>query len=123
MPNITTRAIIAGALFVPTIITGYITSNQGKPQNTLLVAGHKITATADLLLLNYTVYQRHQFAKLDGPEIAATIFTNLCYAATIATGALLTSENQMPHWVNSVHSVMPWLTILSSAVLLYVLNN
>ena len=123
MPNIKQRALISGALFISTIISGYVLSSEGTPHNILLTTGHKLMGAANWGLLNYTVYQKNKAQSLTGGEIASTVFMNLCYVSTIVTGALLTSENPMPQWVHSVHGMASWLSIVSSAILLLVLNK
>ena len=122
-PNIGAATAISGALFLPTFLTGYWLSNSDEPPNDLLLAGHKITAAANLVFLNYTVVQMHRVEPLSVPEAGATIFMNLCFAGTIATGALMTVEKQWPDWVNRAHQVTPYLTVASSALLLLLLNR
>lgn len=123
MPNLGTTAAISGALFLPTFLTGYWLSDSDRPSNDLFLAGHKITAGANLVLLNYTVVQAHRVEPLSPPELGATIFMNLCFAGTIATGALMTVDPEWPEWVNRAHQVTPYLTVASSALLLLLLNR
>lgn len=123
MPHIPTRALIAGALFVPTILTGYLINHTDKPFNPILLGVHKIAALADLVLLNYTIYQKIQITSLSPLEVAATVVMNICFVGTMVTGALLSTDNHMPQMVHTAHSIGPWLTIASSGLLLYILGS
>jgi ABC-type multidrug transport system permease subunit len=76
-----------------------------------------------MVLLNYTVYQKHKIKPLDGAEIASTIIMNFCFVATIVTGGFLGTENQMPEFIHTIHTYSPWLTILSSGLLMLLLNR
>lgn len=123
MPNIQKRALISGGLFIPTMALGYILTNSSKPLSTLLLTGHKLTGAANLFLLNYTVYQKHKAKPLDNYEILGTVLMNVCFIGTIATGALLSLDKPMPEFVYTLHSITPWLSIITSGILYLLLGN
>jgi hypothetical protein len=117
------RTLLAGALFIPTMLMGFGLTAQEKPHNILLVTGHKLCAAADLALLNYTVYQKNKIKPLGAAEITAAILTNVCFVATIATGAMETFEKPMPDIVHKIHQSGPWLSMASSFALMYLLER
>ncbi len=121
-PNLGTTAAVSGALFLPTLLTGYWMSSDATPNDALL-AGHKISSGANLVLLNYTAVKMHQIEPLSPSEFSATIFMNLCFAGTIATGALMTVNDDRPTWVSRFHGVAPYVTIASSGTLLWLLSR
>ena len=118
MPN---RALIAAALFAPTVLSGFALTNMGEPYNTWLVTGHKLAGVANMVLLNYTAWQANRIRPMDCGEWTATIFTNLCFVATIASGAVMTMDMDVPDWVRTTHRTTPWVTMASSALMLFLL--
>jgi hypothetical protein len=49
--------------------------------------------------------------------------TNVCFVATIATGAMETFEKPMPDIVHKIHQSGPWLSMASSFALMYLLER
>jgi len=122
MDKIHKRTYISGALFIPTIATGYLMSNaEGRP-NTLLLTTHKLVAVSNLVLLDITAIQKNKTMKLSVAEKITAITMNVCFVGTIATGGMLSIDKEMPNAVHTAHNITPWLTVLSSGVLLYLLN-
>jgi len=117
------HALFTGALFIPAILSGYLLSNSGAPYNTWLVTGHKLSALVGIILVNYTVYQVNQTTPLSGSQWTAAVAMNLCFAGTIASGAMLTMNGKIPGWIQDAHHYGPWLSILSSAVMFYILER
>jgi hypothetical protein len=118
-----TRSLVAGALFLPTIISGYALNETGKPYNKWFVTGHKLTAAGNLYLLNHTVWKKNKLHSLSKTELTATMLMNACFAATIVTGALLSTEKSMPDIVYKIHRTGPWVSLISSGFLLWVMNR
>ncbi len=122
-PNIALTAAVSAALFIPTVLTGYSMSGGDESPDDWLLTGHKLTAVANLGLLNYTAVQMHRIEPLTRTEVAATVVMNLCFAGAIATGALLTIEPDRPGWVRTTHRLAPYSVLLSSAGLLLLFGN
>jgi len=123
MLNISQKSLIIGALFIPTMITGYKMAQGGHPPNSFLLTIHKLTSVANLILLDRMVYQRHKITPFDANEKAAILTMNACFIGTIVTGALMTVNADMPKSVHVAHRYGPWLSILSSGVLLYLFGR
>ncbi len=121
--NMKTRTLISAGLFVPMVTTGFILSAGERPPNTALLTLHKLSAVSNLVFLDATVLKKQKTASLTFLESFASISLNVCFLGTIATGGMLSMNKQFPKSVNSLHSVTPWLTILSSGALLYLLNS
>ena len=116
------RTYISSLLFIPTIATGYLLSNSEKP-NDLVLAVHKLSSASNLALVDLTLWQKHKKFGLSNSEKIAGFTMNFLFLSTICTGTLLTLENSPSEFINQVHSISPWLTVLSTAVVLYLLNN
>jgi hypothetical protein len=49
------------------------------------------------------------------------ILAGLFFVATIATGGLMSVDKEMPVFVHTLHQVTPYLTLASTAAILYLL--
>ena len=122
-PDIRTRTLISAGLFIPTVVTGYsMRGSNGKPNDGLL-AIHKLSAVSNLILLDTTVLKKRKTTSLSWLESVVAITMNVSFAATIATGSMQSIDRTVPAWVNTSHQITPWVTILSTGALLYLLNR
>jgi hypothetical protein len=118
-------AVSMGAGFLILILSGFWLSRTGKPYGTLIFAVHKLIAVAAVVLLGITVYRAHRAGVLSTIELFAAIVAGLFFLGTIVTGSLLSIpiEKPMPAFVHRLHQVTPYLTVLSTAVTLYLLSR
>jgi hypothetical protein len=123
MDTITTKLVIAGILFLFTLISGLIVSRSGRPLGVGLVTIHKLIAVGTVVLIGLAVNQLYKTG--DGKlliEISVMVISAILFLALIATGALLTREEmQLPEAVLKVHQIVPLLALVSSTVTLYLL--
>jgi len=123
MNALTTKLIVAGALFLVTLISGVMVSRSGKPLSIGLVTIHKLIAVGTVVLIGVAVNQLYKTA--DGKvflEISLMVVSGILFLALIATGALLTREEmQLPELVLNIHKVAPLLVLVSSALTVYLL--
>ena len=117
------RVVSMGAGFLILILSGFWLSRTGKPYGTLIFAIHKLIGVGLGILLFTTVRQMHQTASLGPVEIAAVAVTGLFFVATATTGSLLSIpvSKPMPDAVSMLNKTLPHVTVLSSAVTLYML--
>ncbi len=121
--NIRNRTIISGALFTTTLATGYWLSATEKPYNTILLTGHKLSTLSNIVLIDATLFQKRKHFSLSNTEKLSAIIMNICFVSTIATGGMLSTDRTMPKYVHTFHKTTPWLTLISSGLLLYLLNK
>jgi hypothetical protein len=122
MNTITTKLIIAGILFLFTLISGVIVSHSGRPLSVGLVTIHKLIAVATVVLFGMAVNQLYKTG--DGKvfiELSVMVMTGVLFLALIATGALLTRDIQLPEAILKVHQVVPLLALVSSTITVYLL--
>ena len=81
-----------------------------------------LIALSAVVFLFLAVRRAQQTVPLGPGEIAAAIITGLLFAGTIAAGGLLSLGKPMPGTVVWMHRLFPYLTVLSSAVTLYLAN-
>lgn len=116
-----TKLAITAGLFLLVFLFGFWLSRLGKPYPTLLFTLHKLVALGTLVFLGNTVYRLHQAAPLDPGHLALVAFAALCFVATMVLGGLLSTNQAMPPVIHTLHSLVPYLTLLSSGASLYLL--
>jgi hypothetical protein len=113
--------VATGALLVLLLLSGFWTSRAGKQYKTFPFTIHKLAGLAAGILLAVIVYNAHQAAPLGPVEIAAIAVTVLFFLGTVAVGGLLSANEQAKTIILRLHQVLPVLSLLSTAVTLYVL--
>ena len=123
MDTVTGKLIVAGVLFLFTLISGVIVSRSGRPLSIGLVTVHKLIAVGTVVLIGMTVNQLYK--AVDGKafiEMSLIVLSAILFLALIATGALLTREEmQLPDVVLNIHKVAPLLAVVSSTIAVFLL--
>lgn len=119
------RFVVAGAFFLLILLSGYWLSRSGKPYSTIVFTVHKLVALAAIVVLGVTVYRINRAGALSALELLAAIMTGLFFLGTMVTGGMLSvpTDKAMPAIVHKLHQVTPYLTVLSTAVTLYLLRG
>jgi hypothetical protein len=114
-----------GVGFLIMILSGIWLSRTGKPYGTLVFTIHKLIGVGTGILLFMAVRQMHQTAPLSPVEIAAVVVSGLLFVASVTTGSLLSIpvSKPMPDSVSMLNKILPYVTVLSTAVTLYLLLN
>jgi hypothetical protein len=115
------RVVATGLLFLGIFGSGIWLSSLGKPLNTGILTVHKLVSVAAAVLIGMTVSQLNSQAKMSPVEIGATVVTALLFVLTVATGGLLSIGTPVHAAVSTAHRVGPFLTVLSTAVTIYLL--
>jgi len=115
------RVVGAGLFLLVIFLTGIRLTRSGKPYSMIVLTIHKLISLAAVVLLAITMYQVNQVAKLGAIDLAAGVVTGLFFLGTMATGGLLSLDKPMPAVILRLHQITPFLTVLSTAVTLYLL--
>jgi hypothetical protein len=115
--------IVAGLVFVVIFASGYWLNRAGKPYSVIVLTVHKLISLAAVIFLVVIMIQSNRAVALGAIELAAGVITGLFFLGLMATGGLLSSDKQMPTIVLRLHQIAPYLTVLSSAVTLYLLQG
>jgi hypothetical protein len=115
------RIVCAALFFLLIFFFGFWLSRSGKPYNLAIFTIHKLIALGTLVFLTMSVYKVHQAAPLGTVQITAIMVTALCFVATIITGGLLSIAKTMPVIVLKLHQITPYLTVVSTAITIYLL--
>ena len=115
------QVVGAGLFFLLIFLSGFWLSRSGKPYSAIIFNIHKLIGLAAGVFLVMTVYQIHQVAPLGLAKIVAIVATVLLFAGTVTAGGLLSIDKPMPAVSLKLHQITPFLTVLSTAVTLYLL--
>lgn len=115
------RILGVALLFGLIVFSGHWLSSAGKPYGTLLLTVHKLVSVGVVVLLVIALVRAHRAEGLGGLEILGGALTGLFFLSLIATGGLLSTDLQVPVIVSRLHQIAPYLTILTTAVTLYLL--
>lgn len=123
MNIITTKLIVAGLLFLFTLLSGVWLSNSARPLGLALTTIHKLIAVGTVVMIGIAVNQLYKTA--DGKviiEISVMVITGILFLALIVTGALLTREEmQLPEAILKIHQVVPLMALFASTIMVYLL--
>ena len=111
----------AGLFFVFVFASGIWLRISGKPYSTVKLTLHKFIALGTFIYLILAVYRMHQAASLSAGQLGASITSGVLFVATIITGGLVSVEKEMPASVLILHKISPYLTLLVSALALFLL--
>jgi hypothetical protein len=121
----TTQFVGAGVFFLLILLSGYWLSRSGKPYSTIVFTIHKLISLAAVVLFGIIVYRVNRGGTLSTTGLLAAIVAGMFFLGTMVTGGLLSIpiDNPMPAIVHKLHQVTPYLTVLSTAVTLYLLSR
>ena len=115
--RILTLAVLFGVIFG----SGFWLSRTGRPHNALILTIHKLISLAAVALLYLTVSQVSRATPIGSGLLAASIAAGVFFLATIATGGVVSARQAPPPVVSVFHKVLPYLTLLATGVVLYLL--
>jgi heme A synthase len=102
-------------------LSGFWLSRRGKPYNIILSSVHKLISLAVLVYFIIFVFQTNRSIPLNPPEIAASVVTVLLFIALITTGGILSAVKTIPHAIQMIHRILPYLAIISTVATFYLL--
>lgn len=113
------RVVGTGLFFLLIFLFGFWLNRTGKPYSAILFNIHKLLGLGALVFLAITIYQINQAATLNAIELTACLATGLFFLSTIVSGGLVSIDKPMPVPISIMHKLFPYLTVLSTAVTLY----
>ncbi|NOH13582.1 MAG: hypothetical protein HND51_18240 [Chloroflexi bacterium] len=109
--------------FLVIFFFGFWLSRSGKPYNAILFNFHKLIALATLIFLGISVYRINLATPLGTATVALAVLTGAVFLGTMVTGGLLNLDTPMPAALTVVHHIAPYLTVLATALTLYLVLN
>jgi hypothetical protein len=122
MNLIGSKLISVGAFFLFIFISGFWLNRTGRPHGMLPVTVHKLIGLALGVYLAWMIYQTHKLIPLSATQIIAVAVTVLFFAVNVATGSLLSTNKAMPEVVSLINKWFPYLTVLSTGVMIYLVG-
>lgn len=120
MANSVLTLTILCSIFI--FVSGYWLSRTGKSYNTLSITIHKLISLCAGVLLSIYVLRLFQAGQLGTLEIIAAIATSLLFLSLAATGGLLSAGKPIPIMLSTFHKFFSYLTLVSSALTVYLLS-
>jgi len=80
---------------------------------------HKLITLGTLAYLVVSIIKIHQASPLGQGQMVVVGVTALCFVVTMLTGGLLSVDKVMPTIVLKLHQVTPYLTAISTTLMLY----
>ena len=114
------RIIVAGLFLGVAFLSGFRLTRSGKPYSGIVLTIHKLLSLAAVILLGMAIRQINQASALSAAESTASAVTGLSFVGTIVTGGLASIDKPMPA-ATVMHRAMPFVTLLSAGVALYLL--
>jgi len=112
----------AGIFFLFIFLSGFWLNRKERPYNVLIVTIHKLIGLALGVYLGSAVFRVHRAAPLTSTQIIVIVVTILFFAVNVATGSLLSANKPMPKAVTTMNKTFPYLTVVTTGVLLYLLS-
>jgi hypothetical protein len=123
MKSIDTRLVIAGILFLLTVVSGMWLTRSGRPLNTLIFTAHKLIAVAVVVLMIVVFIDTGKGAAMSPAIIVSLVFTALFFIGLFATGAVLSIEKTPVEIIRKIHALLPLLTAALAVLSVYLLLN
>jgi hypothetical protein len=118
----TTKQVIAGLLFLFTLLSGVWLSHSGRPLNVVIITIHKLIALATVIAIVVNVYPLYRAADIRTfLELVLIAVTGLAFLALFVSGALLSLGKPLQGAVLGIHQVVPLLALAFSAMTIYML--
>lgn len=118
----TTIVIALVVLLVVTFALGYWLRVEGRPHGMLLLTVHKLVALGALGLIGWFVYHQ-QGTGLPVTTLVAVVVGAVVFVATIVTGGLVSLEQPPVEWVAVAHRVLPYVTAVASAGVVWLVRG
>jgi len=115
------RFVNIGIFFLLIFSSGYWLHHAGKPYSVILFNIHKLIGFGLFVFLVVRTYQLSHTAPLSAVEWLAFVVAGLFFVATIVFGGLVSIDKPMPFAVSLAHKLLPYLTVVSTAISLYLL--
>lgn len=115
--------VLIGIFFLIIFFSGFWLRRAGKPYPGVIFNLHKLIALGTAVFLFLLIKRSHQAEPLDQARLITFVFLAIFFMMLVVTGGLSSLEKPAPKAVSIVHKVFPYITFVSSAVMLYLLFN
>jgi len=107
--------------FLLAIITSIWLSNSGKPLNATIFTIHKLIALGSVIFIAMVIRNLLKNAEINNVILTLIIVAGLSVLTLFVSGALLSLGKPVNNMVLTIHGVTPILTMITTAVTIYLL--
>jgi len=111
--------LVSGLFFLFIFLSGFWVRSDGKPYNSVILTIHKLISLAAGIVLGIVLTRLNQAAGLSSSAITAVVVTGVLFVVTVLSGGIWSIEEEIPTALLRLHQVSPFLTTLSTSVMLY----
>ena len=119
MSSTQVRVIVAGLFFVLIFLSGFVLSGSGKPYPMFLFTLHKLAALGAAVWMGIAVSKFNQVTPLTPLQWVSIWITGGLFGLMIITGGVMSAVKTTSGMIMSIHRYSPYLTLASSAWMLY----
>ena len=111
--------LVSGLFFLFIFLSGFWVRSDGKTYNSVILTIHKLISLAAGIVLGIVLTRLNQAAGLSSSAITAVVVTGVLFVVTVLSGGIWSIEEEIPTALLRLHQVSPFLTTLSTSVMLY----
>ena len=111
--------LVSGLFYLFIFLSGFWVRGDGKPYNSVILTIHKLILLAAGIILGIVLTRLNQAAGMSSSAIRAVVVTGVLFVVTVLSGGIWSIEKEIPTALLRLHQVSPFLTTLSTSVMLY----
>jgi hypothetical protein len=111
--------LIFASIFTVGAGTGFLLKRRGKPYPVLLLTLHKLLLLGAGVALVVLLIRKNQDTPLNSSDRFFFVAIFLSFILMIVSGGLVSIEKPMPNFIQLLHKVFPYITILLSILLIF----
>jgi hypothetical protein len=119
MENSKSIILVIGLIFIFIFLTGFWVRSDGKPYSSIILTIHKLISLAAGVALGIALFRLNQAAGLSSQVLTVVLVSGVLFVITVLSGGIWSIEKEIPMVVLRLHRVSPFLTALSTGVMLY----
>ena len=113
--------VVTGILLLLICLSGIWLKRAGRPLNAGISAIHKLIGVGAGVFLIMTLVRMNDATPLTTGQWVAVVAAAACFVGTVATGGLLSTDKPATPLLTALHRIIPALTVVATAGLMYVL--
>ena len=111
--------LVSGLFYLFIFLSGFWVRGDGKPYNSVILTIHKLISLSAGIILGIVLTRLKQAAGMSSSAIRAVVVTGVLFVVTVLSGGIWSIEEEIPTALLRLHQVSPFLTTLSTSVMLY----
>ena len=116
------KIVVVVLIAIVVFISGYWLNKLGKPYNTIVLTAHKLISFGISVYIVIMCYQLNKTETFASIEYGLFISMLIVFISAIASGGFLSSNNQIPSFVQIIHRVSSIASVIFTGILIYLLR-